>query len=671
MRSAKDAVERVLNQHALLLVACLLLCGVLAMGWYHSTQQDKLVKDTALQQADIYARALAEFRTLYTSKVVKVAKKHGLTVTHDYEDKEAAIPLPATLSMLLGNRIGEQSSGVQTSLYSRYPFPWRVKTGGLQDDFARDAWVALNERPDEPFHRIEVVDGRQSLRYAIADRMRPACVNCHNTHPDTPKRDWTAGDVRGVLEVAYPIDTAVAAAASSSRRSLAVIAVTILAALLVLAVVFGRQRRFSVQLERTVAQRTAQLAAEESFSRAVVENIGDAIVTIDESGRVLFYNDAAESIFGHPKSAAVRAELGVLIPLAGAREGTLTDYLTGTQRVGDDRRQRLEVLRSDGEEVVIEFDVRRMTGEHTLYVAVIRDLTEVVAKDRKMRALNEELMRASRQAGMAEVATGVLHNVGNVLNSVNVSASMVYEKLQQSKLGSLEATVGLLADNSDNLPEFLGADRRGKLVIPMLSRLAGRLREEQQQMLVENQLVRERVGHIKSIVSKQQKHAKFAAVVEQCSVRELIDDAVAVVGSSLKRHEIELVRQGDEDALVTVDRHIVLQILVNLVKNSKQAIELSASERRQITIVSSVTDRLTISVTDTGIGIAADNLERMFTHGFTTKSDGHGFGLHNSALGAQDLGGTLSCTSAGIGQGATFTLDMPATAKNKSNQEAA
>ena len=114
-------------------------------------------------------------------------------------EREGAIPLPATLSMLLGNRLAEKEDHGQTRLYSPYPFPWRTKSGGLRDDYSRDAWKALNKRPDEPFYRFQDIDGRPSLRYATADLMRSSCVHCHNNHPDTPKHDWKEGDVRGVL----------------------------------------------------------------------------------------------------------------------------------------------------------------------------------------------------------------------------------------------------------------------------------------------------------------------------------------------------------------------------------------------------------------------------------------------------------------------------------------
>lgn len=168
--------------------------------------QSDMVKFMAEEDAKAYSEALATFRTVYTANVVNTAKKHGLEVTHDFDQKEKAIPLPATLTKILAQQIGEQGSGIKASLYSKFPFPWRGRTGEFPDTFAEEAWIALTRNPNKAFQREEFIDGKSFLRYATADLMRKACVDCHNTHPDSPKTDWREGDVRGVLEVSLPLD---------------------------------------------------------------------------------------------------------------------------------------------------------------------------------------------------------------------------------------------------------------------------------------------------------------------------------------------------------------------------------------------------------------------------------------------------------------------------------
>lgn len=161
---------------------------------------EDLVETIALENAALYSQAIEEFRTVYTSEVVSTAREQGIEVTHDYRDKEHAIPLPATLSMILGQRIGEHEAGAETRLYSAYPFPWREEESQeiFTDPFAQEAWDTLTANPEIPFYRFEEMGGRRFLRYARADLMRSGCLNCHNTHPDTPRTGWKEGDVRGV-----------------------------------------------------------------------------------------------------------------------------------------------------------------------------------------------------------------------------------------------------------------------------------------------------------------------------------------------------------------------------------------------------------------------------------------------------------------------------------------
>ena len=164
-----------------------------------------LVQSNALQNAALYSEALSEFRTLYTSEVVSRVQPHGISITHDYQERAAAIPLPATLSIILGQNIAEHGSGGGVKLYSDYPFPWRKDRPGL-DQFEMDALQVLRKEPSTPYYRFDDREGKAVLRYATADRMRPHCVACHNQHPDTPRTGWETGDVRGVLSISLPID---------------------------------------------------------------------------------------------------------------------------------------------------------------------------------------------------------------------------------------------------------------------------------------------------------------------------------------------------------------------------------------------------------------------------------------------------------------------------------
>lgn len=194
------------KDRTVIMMASLFAVGAVLVLWQQWSVQSNMVKFMAEEDAKAYSEALATFRTVYTANVVNTARKHGLEVTHDFDQKEKAIPLPATLTKILAQQIGEQGSGIKANLYSKYPFPFRGRVGEFPDAFAEEAWNALTRDPKKAFQREEILDGKSFLRYATADLMRQACVDCHNSHPDSPKTDWREGDVRGVLEVSLPLE---------------------------------------------------------------------------------------------------------------------------------------------------------------------------------------------------------------------------------------------------------------------------------------------------------------------------------------------------------------------------------------------------------------------------------------------------------------------------------
>ncbi len=224
-------------------------------------QSDSLSEASALQSARIVSAAIREFRTVYTAEVVNRVRRQGIEITHDYLMNEHAIPLPATLSMELGRRIGVQS-GAQVQLYSAHPFPWRQETGGLKDEFARIAWKTLNEVPGKPITQIDETGGTRTLRFATADVLRGSCVNCHNTHPDSPKVDWGLGDVRGVLEVSVPMTTATELTRAGLAGTAAVLVAGAGAGLGLLALLLSGMRKTSrAEQEAEIAMR-AHMEAE-------------------------------------------------------------------------------------------------------------------------------------------------------------------------------------------------------------------------------------------------------------------------------------------------------------------------------------------------------------------------------------------------------------------------
>ncbi len=293
---------------------------------------------------------------------------------------------------------------------------------------------------------------------------------------------------------------------------------------------------------------------------------------------------------------------------------------------------------------------------------IFQDITQAKLDAAQLDKLNRQLMDTSRHAGMADVATGVLHNVGNVLNSVSVSATLVGERLRASNVVDLRRATTMMLEQNGRLAEFLTQDPKGKLIPEFLGSVAEAMAEEQTELIAEMTSVGQHIEHIKEIVAMQQSYAKLSGVHETLPPGDLVEDALSLNVAAFERHHIELVREFDKNLPnVCVDRHKVLQILINLLRNAKHAMEDGGKpERRMVIRVGmAAEDRVKITVLDNGIGIPAENLTKIFNHGFTTKKEGHGFGLHSGANAAKEMGGSLAAHSAGPGQGAEFTLELP------------
>ncbi|WP_455885253.1 DAHL domain-containing protein [Pseudomonas spelaei] len=316
-----------------------------------------------------------------------------------------------------------------------------------------------------------------------------------------------------------------------------------------------------------------------------------------------------------------------------------------------------------------------------LAVSLLRSFAEINRVNRELQAANEtleqrverrtrqlkdaqsELLDSARQAGMAEIATNVLHNVGNVLNSVNISAELVTRKLRGSKALGLGKAMQLINEHQSDLGTFLTEDEKGKLLPGYLNQLVEAIAVEQQGMADELAQLSKSVDHIKDIVSTQQSYAGASALKEPVHISALMEDALRMNAGALSRHNVTVVKEYGQVPEVLADKHRLLLIMVNLISNAKYAMSNLSDRPRQMTLrVQTLEDNtLQISVKDEGEGIPAENMTRIFTHGFTTRKEGHGFGLHSCALAAVEMNGQLSAHSDGPGQGAIFTLTMPLT----------
>jgi PAS domain S-box-containing protein len=418
------------------------------------------------------------------------------------------------------------------------------------------------------------------------------------------------------------------------------------------------------EANEALAKALRTLSESEGKLVSLIESTDDAVMALDSQGHVVSANQAVLELFHKLRGRALTP--GALLFSDDSQTSLLALRSLFTQAL-EGRRVRMEVdFQLEGRRLTLETTASPVLSKEEGRVVGVtffgRDITARKEGEARLAELHRGLLDVSRQAGMAEMATGVLHNVGNTLNSVNVSAGLVTERLRGSRVTGLARASQLLKEHTSSLSTFLTEDARGRQLPGYFITLSEHLLREREALLAEMSSLNESVEHIKAVVSMQQGHARQAGLVEQVAVAQLLDDAMKVHSLSLERHGIQVLREYDEVPPVMTDRHKLLQILFNLLGNARHALLDSGRQDMRLTLrVRQVEGggRLRIEVEDNGVGIAPEHLDRMFRQGFTTKKEGHGFGLHISALAAVDMGGALTCASAGRGQGATFTLELP------------
>jgi signal transduction histidine kinase len=273
----------------------------------------------------------------------------------------------------------------------------------------------------------------------------------------------------------------------------------------------------------------------------------------------------------------------------------------------------------------------------------------------------KKLMEAAHSAGMAEVASNVLHNVGNALNSVNVSANIIIEKLAKSEIPHLLKLADILKEHSDNLADFLINDPQGKFIPTYIFEAGNHLVQQKNEILENLNSLTKNVDHIKEIIQMQQFYTGTGKQQDCVSLPELIENAIAINNAGLERNKIEVIREYEEFGNIFIDKHRTIQVLVSLIDNAEHALAESSNEPKQLKIRVTKADnnKVKIEISDNGIGIRPEDLNKIFSKGFTTKSSGHGFGLHGCQKAAKDMQGNITVNSSGPGQGTTFTLEIP------------
>ncbi len=415
-----------------------------------------------------------------------------------------------------------------------------------------------------------------------------------------------------------------------------------------------------VDQEAELASARDELATSKFYVNNVLRSMADSLLVIDANLTIGSVNPSLLSLLGYQEEDLLGQSPGLIFGEEFAQGAIIENLLMQGTVSGIES----SFLTCDGRLIPISVSGSMMRDEEGQFqglVCVAQDITERKRMEEEKLHLHEQLLDTSRQLGMAEVASDVLHNIGNVLNSINVSIGVVADLMKNSMVGDVGRISQLFTKHQDDLGTFFSTSPKGKQIPAYLEKLSGQLVEEQRTAIAELERLRENAHHAQQCVASQQDLAKVKGITEPVSVIELMEEAVAANQEFLETSQINVIREFHEIPLLILDKRQVLDVMVDVIRNACQA--MASVSTKQLVVCAKLIpgppDSVCLEIQDSGVGIAPDDLVKIFGQGKTTEEGVRSMSLHNGANMAKNLGGTLRAHSEGIGQGATFSLELP------------
>ncbi len=389
----------------------------------------------------------------------------------------------------------------------------------------------------------------------------------------------------------------------------------------------------------------------ERIATNILNNMNDSLFVTNIDYKIIMLNKSASQLTGKENNSLL--------------DSAITDFLPDFSNLisfKEAKAQETLLVKSDNSSIPVALSISEIFNQFkktSAFLLIVRDLTEQKANEEKLAVLNKERMRSAHQAGQAEIATSVLHNVGNILTSVVISAELIQNIIEKKTAGKLRKANKIIEDNKDNIKEFISSTK-GFQLIDYYSKLANLLEEEQKEIEKNSDRLIEKISAIKDVVVAQQSYASSASFNENLDLREVLEDALTIHTNSTTNYNIEIVKYFEDIPMLSLPKTKLLHVLVNLYLNARESMSNARTEKMKISItIKNNKNSVLLSFSDNGGGIDKKDIEKIFSYGFTTKKDGHGFGLHSSANYISEMGGNMWVESKGKGKGASFLVRFP------------
>ncbi len=553
-----------------LLLICMTISAILFILFH--LRQD-IIEESGATFSASHTSLINTFRSIYTKEVVQKVKKYGMQITLHPKEHHNEIPLPVSIILLIAEQLKQDKSELSFKLYSAYPFNPNNKGGGLSNQFAKQAWKALNKNPDKPFIRIENIDGRSSYRYAVADVMNQTCVNCHNNHPKTPKSNWKVGDVRGIIEVSSPLNKII----RKSQLSFYFIYFLFLLLIILFIVLFIKLRQIDQFKDIELKQYSQELLELNEKLNIIIDYATDGILSINAQQDIICFNKEAEDIFGYTEKEVMGKKMTMLIPHY-ARSGhqdnvnNFRDSSADMEIKGLNRGLILKGLHKDGHifSASVGISRKQLANGEWQFTAFIQDITEQLEWEKSLYDAKEKAEAAN--TAKSQFLSSISHEIRTPMNAV----------LGFSQLLALDTQSPLNKNQKEAVEQIM---KGGNHLLNLINEVLDLSKIE--------------AGHVD-------------IVLDSVNVVDLISHIYSLIKTQADQYSIQLESQVDNVHSVNIkaDKNKLQQVLLNF---SSNALKYNSDHGKIIfSCHKTEANKIRICVSDTGEGASEELLPVMF-----------------------------------------------------------